>query len=503
MISRSPYGEKFKYTQNLKGERLKMDSLPAGRKTVVVQGLGFVGSAMAAALSSARDADNKPTYNVIGVDLADKKNYWKIAMINSGKSPTPSMDRMIDRAYRNGRKSKNLIATYSQYAYTKADVVLVDVGLDINKAKNGNTGDYSFSFDKFRMAIMEVALYVRKSALIIIETTVPPGATENVIYPIFKEVFSRRGISPDNIGLVYSYERVMPGPNCLDSIVNFYRVYAGINKRSAERAKRFFKTFINTDKYPLFEMPAPRAAEMAKVLENSFRAMNIAYIQEWTEYAHKAGVNLFNVIGAIRKRPTHANIMLPGFGVGGYCLTKDAMLADWSYRNIFGGKSRLGMSLQAIATNDLMPSYAFSLLKKEVGALKNRLVTILGVTYLNDVADTRNSPSGIFYDKCLKEGARVLAHDPVINFWEEKKLRINTDIRSLKKKKHDIAVFTVRHKAYVNMPSDEILATLKGVKVIVDANGVLTDRKAKELLDSGIKILGVGKGHWQNPTGLK
>ena len=133
----------------------------------------------------------------------------------------------------------------------------------------------------------------------------------------------------------------MPGPSYLNSIVNFYRVYSGINKESRLKAREFFESFINTQDYPLSEVHSNTAAEMAKVLENSFRAMNIAFIQEWTEYAEKAGVNLFEVIEAIRIRPTHKNIMLPGFGVGGYCLTKDPLLADWSYQNMFHSEKNL------------------------------------------------------------------------------------------------------------------------------------------------------------------
>ena len=141
---------------------------------------------------------------------------------------------------------------------------------------------------------------------------------------------------------------------------------------------------------------------MAKVLENSYRAANIAFIQEWTEYAEKAGVNLYDVINAIRVRSTHQNIMAPGFGVGGYCLTKDSLLADWSLNNLFKGNKHLDMSLNAININDLMPRYTFNLLKKEIKKIKNINLAIFGVSYLNDVVDTRFSPSEFFSTCVLK-----------------------------------------------------------------------------------------------------
>ena len=141
--------------------------------------------------------------------------------------------------------------------------------------------------------------------------------------------------------------------------------------------------------------------------------------------------------------------MQPGFGVGGYCLPKDALLADWSYNNLFGQKGHLNMSLNAVAVNDRMPGYVLQLLKQHIN-LKNKNITILGISYLNDVADTRYSPAEYFYDKCIAEGTIINLHDPLVKFWDEKNIKIDTNINHLKNKKHDIAVFTIRHSIYLN-----------------------------------------------------
>jgi len=237
---------------------------------------------------------------------------------------------------------------------------------------------------------------------------------------------------------------------------------------------------------------------MAKVLENSYRAMNIAFIQEWTEYAEKAQVNLFEVIEAIRVRPTHKNIMLPGFGVGGYCLTKDSLLANWSYQNLYDSDKKLKMSVDAVAINDLMPNHTFELLEHEVGLLRGKFITIMGVSYLGDVADTRHSPTELFYDRCVEEGAVVSLHDPLVPLWQEKDLMIETSFNSLRGKRHDIAVFATRHRQYLIMDADDMLSILKGVKIIIDANNIINDDVAKQLSAKGIKMIGVGKGHWNN-----
>lgn len=500
MISKSPYEDVFEYSIDIDKENLRIDNFlnSKGKKTVVVQGLGFVGSAMAAALSNAKDESNNIIYNVIGVDFPNEKNYWKIARVNSGKPPILSSDRNMDVAYQSIYKNKNLFATYSEHAYSKADFVVVAVHLDIRKKIAGNPYAYSFSYDDFKGAIQAVANNISENTLVVVETTVPPGTTEKVIYPIFVEAFKRRKLDISRLQLVHSSERIMPGPNYLNSVINFYRVYSGINKESKIKAKEFFESFINTEDYPLYEMHSTTASEMAKVLENSFRAMNIAFIQEWADYAQKAGVNLFEVIDAIRMRPTHKNIMAPGFGVGGYCLPKDSLLADWSYNNLFDGRGQLKMSLDAIATNDLMPEYTFKLLKQEIGDFKNICIAILGVSYLNDVADTRYSPTAFFYDKCLKEKAIIDLHDPIVTFWEERNIRINTDINHLRNKRHDLAVFAVRHTKYLNLTVDDILSILHGVRVIIDANNIITDDNARKLSKKGVKMIGVGKGHWEN-----
>jgi nucleotide sugar dehydrogenase len=499
MISKSPFGEEFEYQLDINGENRKIDEFINDRKTVVVQGLGFVGSAMVAALAHAKNKKNDAIYNVIGLDLPDEKNYWKIAMVKNGKPPVLSPDNDLDAAYHDSFNNGNLFATYSEYAYSKADIVVIDIHLDINKKDIGNPYEYDFTYDNFKRAINTVAQNISENTLIIIETTVPPGTTEKIIYPIFRDAFKKRTLDFKTLYLSHSYERVMPGLNYLGSIINFYRVYSGINRESRNKAREFFESFINTDEYPLFEMHSPAASEMSKVLENSYRAMNIAFIQEWTEYAHNAEVNLFEIIDAIRHRPTHKNIMLPGFGVGGYCLTKDSLLADWSYKNLFKGNGHLEMSLNAVKTNDLMPDYTFKLLKCEVNNLKNKHITILGISYLNDIADTRHSPAGRFFDKCIDEGAIVNLHDPLVSFWDEKDLVIDTDIAHLKTKLHDAAVFTVRHQQYLDLTAHDIVTLLKGVEVIIDANNIINEQTAAQLSEMGIRSIGVGKGHWQNP----
>jgi UDP-N-acetyl-D-glucosamine dehydrogenase len=465
------------------------------RSVVSVQGLGFVGTAMVAALVIAKTEKRQPLYNVIGVDLSDESSYQKIALVNEGKPPVKAIDPLLVDAYCLGRDQGNLMATYSAEAFSRSDVVVVDIHLDIKKSRLGDVDNTEFDYEGFKKSLTTVAEHIRENTLVILETTVPPGTTERIVYPLFRESFVRRGLDIKKLCLCYSYERVTPGVDYLNSVINFYRVYAGINEESARKAQEFFESFINTKDFPLSCLHSVTACEMAKVLENSFRAMNIAFIQEWTEFADRSRVNLFEVIAAIRQRPTHRNIMSPGFGVGGYCLTKDPLLADWSGREFFGC-GPLSMARQAVQINDLMPFYTFNRLKEVLEKVHGACIAVLGLSYLEGVGDSRYSPTQYFYDLCISEGAKVEVHDPLLTFWPEKGLPINNQIESLQSKKIEAVVFAVRHKEYLQYTAGQIMQFFPGAHIFVDANNILSEVVRTELENSGKKVIGIGKGHW-------
>lgn len=469
------------------------NALDSNKKTVVIQGIGFVGAAMLAAVSNVKDSSSKPVYNVVGVDLNDPLSQKKIENVNEGVAPISSSDKTLEKAYADAHIMGNLFATSDASVFELADIIVVDINLDIHKVALGNAADYRFSFDGYLAGLKAIMHNISENTLIIIESTVPPGTTQKVILPFIQEMCSERSIDPAKIFLAHSYERVMPGSKYLDSIVNYYRVYSGINDQSKDRTHEFLSSFINTDRYPLRRLGSTTASEMSKVLENSFRAMNIAFIQEWTEYAELAGVDLFEVIDAIRDRPTHKNIMAPGFGVGGYCLTKDALLADYGYNEIFKSGKRLSMSIRAVDTNDLMPKHSFELFEKQIKNLETLNVAILGVSYLNDVGDTRYTPLGLFYDLIIGRVNKLTLFDPYVEYWTERDVSVNTELH------HDpdvnCVVLTVRHKQYGSLSIDDIKSNFPNVIYIFDANNVLSQETAYTLIESGKYYYSVGRGN--------
>ena len=478
-------------------ERIASFVMKSALPIVVVQGLGFVGTAMVAALSVAQRSDGTPCFKVIGVDVDTEQGQRKVSKINAGKPAIVSSDSNIDDAIQLGWDEERLMATTLVDVYQYADVLVIDINLDVQKWYDESALQYDVDLSVYRKAIKDVAETIKEDALVIVESTVPPGMTEEVIYPIFRAAFDQRGLDIQKLSLVHSYERVMPGANYLKSITDYYRVFAGMTSGASLKARRFSEQFINVDEYPLTELASPRASEISKVLENSYRAMNIAFIQEWTEFAEEAGVNLFEVLRAIKLRATHNNIMAPGFGVGGYCLTKDSLLADWSKINLFGSASHLEKSIAAVHTNDQMPLHSFRLLKKAIGSLENTTIALLGVSYLNDVADTRSSPADIFYEACMAEGANMVLHDSFVSYWPERKLNVLNDLKAVGAQNPEVVIFAVRHSEYLQIDAETLYHLFSSAKVIVDANNIISDEKAAYLHGKNVRLIGVGKGHWK------
>tara|TARA_A100001015_G_C14982713_1_gene710175 strand:- start:50 stop:1549 length:1500 start_codon:yes stop_codon:yes gene_type:complete len=463
------------------------------KKVVVVQGLGFVGAVMSLVCANSISEN----YAVIGVDIANEDNYWKIESINSGLFPIIASDPKIDKFFKKSVKKKNFLATYDSYAYSKADYIIVDINLDVQKKSdfNGNLISYDVDLNPFKNAIRAIGKNCKEDCLILVETTVPPGTCKKVVKPTIENCLFERSLSTKDFKLGHSYERVMPGPDYIDSIQNFYRVYSGIDKKSADSTEAFLKTIVSTKKYPLTRLGNTNATELAKVLENSYRAMNIAFATEWSRFAEESEVNLYEVVDAIRMRPTHSNLMYPGIGVGGYCLTKDPLLASWAKQQHFGSKEALIQSERGVTINDKMPLFAFEHMKKtfDLIDLNGRKITFLGVSYRSNVADTRYSPVERFYNFCLKDKAKISLHDPYVSFWEELNLDINQDLMSTLNNDIEILIISTAHDEYKN--SERFIQRLinKESMMIYDTVGSFSENEIKKLSKKhNIKVLGRG-----------
>jgi len=457
-------------------------------QNIVVQGLGFVGSAMAVAVASKLDKKSKPLFNVVGVDLPNIEGQSRIESINSGEFPFLTNDKKLIDELRNCIERGNLKATKNTNVYSEAHIVITSINCDM--IANGDQEKIAIS--SFTESIRKVAETIMEDTLIIIESTVPPGTCQKIIYPLFKEIFSARQLDFNRIFLAHSYERVMPGDKYLDSIINYWRVYSGINKKSAEQCKAFLEKVINTKDFPLTRLSNTTASETSKLLENSYRAVNIAFMEEWGRFAEEIGIDIFEIVDAIRMRPTHSNIRQPGFGVGGYCLTKDPLFAKIAARDIFKiDNHEFPFSTQSIEINGNMPKVTLNKLNNYFNnKIEGKNFLLMGATYRQDVGDTRFSPSEYFAKDLLKMKVCLTVCDPLISFWEEMQIKVENKILDFSQ--FDAIVFAVPHKEFSII--DFSSAKIHEHTLIFDANNVLTKVQTEYIKNNNLKYESIGRG---------
>ena len=470
-----------------------------GRQTVAVQGLGFVGTATAAVVSGVRDPQSQPCYFVLGIDLPNRNGREKAQKINAGLTVINSADPELHRLIHQGaRETKNLYATTDERFFSLADVIIVNVPFDVVDLSIEVHSQIRVNEGDFEKALATIGRWMKPDALILIETTVPVGACEKLAFPVLERERHKRGID-SALFLAYSYERVTPGRRYVDSIRRQSRSFAGVDPRSSAKASDFLTSLIELKENPLIELDSLAACEMGKLLENSYRAMNIAFIHEWTLFAEKCGVDLFSIVDSIRVRKgTHDNMRYPGLGVGGYCLPKDMLLAQWSAAHYYQSDIVLRMSFAAACINREMPLHTAGLAKEILdGHLEGKTILICGVSYLAEVGDTRHSPSAVLAAELVRHGAKVIAHDPYVREWPEMpEIVVEGDLVSCLRRSAAV-IFSVPHRAYLDIEPKMLIDNLNCSRLIVDAQNIISDEKGRVLKSEGFRLIGSGKGHWR------
>ena len=531
-FSVSPTGEKFPLPEpgdyKIEFENLKKrvkEERSKNREIVVVMGVGFVGAVMAAIVADTVDSEGQPSKFVIGMQRPSVRSFWKIPLLNRGVSPVkaedPEVEPMIKRCV---TEKKTLIATYTYDVLQLADIVVVDVQCDYLKEKLGNVSSGQTDMAALEASLHVIAENIPAEALVLIETTVAPGTTEQVAYPIMKKIFRNRGIESDPL-LAHSYERVMPGRNYVASIRDFWRVCSGINEKARNRVVKFLNEVLNTEKYPLTVMDRPIESETAKIVENSYRATILAFLDEWSLFAERNGVDLIKVIKAIKVRPTHSNIIFPGPGIGGYCLPKDGGLGVWAYKHILGFDDNIfKITPMAININDTRGLHVGQLTRDALRNMGQPIasadILVLGAAYREDVGDTRYSGSEVVIRKLTEMGAEIRVHDPYVEHWwefeqqdtfpapgqskarffrnQEKLKDICIEPNLNKALNHaEAVIFAVPHKAYLHLDPDEVVRTIGQPAAIIDCFGILTDEKIRRYFQLGCEVKGLGRGHIQ------
>lgn len=533
-VSLSPDGESFPLPlesdyadEAIRLNQIVNDQRQMNREIVVVMGVGFVGAVMAGVVADSTDpvsGDSK--YFVIGMQRPSARSFWKIPYLNRGLAPVkaedPEVVPLIDRCV---NRKKTLTASFSYEALKLADIVVVDVQCDYLKERLGDVCKGSADIKALEDSLKVIGENIRPDCLVLIETTVPPGTTEYVAYPIMKKSFEKRGLTHAEPCLAHSFERVMPGRNYVASIRDFWRVCSGINEIARKKVVQFLSNVIHVDKYPLTVLDRPIESETCKIVENSYRAAILAFLDEWSRFSERNGVDLIKVIQAIKVRPTHSNIIFPGPGIGGYCLPKDGGLGVWAYQTLMGFEDDIfKITPMAIDINDTRALHVAELTRD---ALRNMgkivaasRIAVLGASYREDVGDTRYSGSELIVRKLTEMGAEVVAHDPYVQHWWEfekqdtypapghswSRFFRNQDKMSELQMAEDLGaalngsdavILAVRHSVYLTLSPENILEMTGRPVAVVDCFGILSDDHIRIFFEKGCEVKGLGRGHIQ------
>lgn len=352
---------------------------------VVVIGQGYVGLPVAVAAAEAG-------FTVIGFDL----DVAKVASIAAGHSPVEDIsdDRLAGLlstgAYR---------ATSDPADLAGFDVAVVSVPTPLNE------GDPDLSY--IESAARTLATYLRPGACVILESTTYPGTTEELVAPLLEEGSGLRAGAGFHLG--YSPERIDPG-NPTWRLENTPKVVSGIDQASLTAVQAFFDRFVDKT----VAVSSPREAELTKLLENTFRHVNIALVNELAVFAHDLGIDVWEAIDAASTKPFGYLRFTPGPGVGGHCLPIDPSYLSWSV------KRRLGQTFRFVElandVNDHMPQYVVARISAALNErclpVRGQRVLLLGLAYKRNTGDARESPSARIAAELVRLGAEVHAADP-------------------------------------------------------------------------------------------
>ncbi|OGD53440.1 hypothetical protein A3K81_04885 [Candidatus Bathyarchaeota archaeon RBG_13_60_20] len=448
---------------------------------LVVVGMGYVGAPSAALFADVEG------FQVTGVQRRTRRSGWKIDHMNQGRSPIggdePGLAELIERVVRRG----TLRVTDDTSSYGEADAVLIDVQTPVDSRR---VPIYESLSDVTR----DVGREMKRGAMICVESTVAPGTTQNLVKPILEEESGMR--AGEDFSLVYSYERVMVG-RLLHNLTLMPRVVGGLTPGCAGRGAELYRKIV---KAPIYETDC-LTAEIAKLAENAYRDVNIAFANEVALICESLGSDVHEVrryVNSLPHDPSDSDknpyrmMMAPGAGVGGHCLPKDTWLLKYGV-DAYGSKQLTPwVMVSSRAINDRMPLHMLSLIKdglEENGVdLEAARVAILGYAFLENSDDTRNSPAYPLYRGLEGACGEVVVHDPHVR--EEAGINLTSDLSAATEGKDCIALVT-KHREYYGIDLGWLKQQMR-TPIIVDGRNVF-DPAAAERAGFAFRAVGVGR----------
>lgn len=423
------------------------------RKIVTVIGLGYVGLPLATLCA-------EKGYKTFGLSI-DRK---KMKMINEGISPIKGdteLDKMVAK--------KQVVATLDANVMNRSDIVIICVPTPVDKY-------YNPDLKPIKSATAKAALHMKKGQLIIIESTINPGVCEEVVLPILEKGGKKVG---KDFFLAHCPERINPGDPKWN-VRNIPRVVGAITKRGSQLASAFYRSIIEGS---VREMNSIKEAEATKIIENSFRDINIAFVNELAKSFDKLGIDVYDVIKGASTKPFAFMAHYPSCGVGGHCIPVDPYyLIERAKQSGFDHRFlRIAREI-----NNSMPSYTVNQLIRilnELGkSVKGTPIGVLGLSYKANVGDIRESPSVKIIELLKNFHATVHIYDPY--FPEE------SNVKSLDAllKKSEAIILATPHSEFVSMDLRKLKKN--GIKVVIDGQNALDKNLLVRL---GIRYKGIGR----------
>lgn len=450
-------------------------------KKLVVIGMGYVGIPAAALFA------NVEGFTVVGIQRRSRRSGWKIDWLNQGRNPIggeePGLSELIKRVVEKG--TFRVTDDFSECR--DADYILIDVQTPTDEKGTPR-------YESLKEVSRQIGRNMPKNVLVVIESTVAPGTTENVVKPILEEESGLK--AGKDFYLAFSYERVMVG-RLLHNIINYPRIIGGIDEESTRRAMELYKHIIKAELYPTDAL----TAEVAKVVENTYRDVNIAFANEVALMCESLRVDVFKVRELVNTLPNDPsnpsanpirNMHFPGAGVGGHCLPKDPWLLKYGVDTYGKFKIQPEIIVKSRKLNSWMPIHMVELLEEGLKEADRRLedskIAILGVAFLENSDDTRNTPAKPLYEILKERKAKPILHDPYVRDFEIPFTRnLDETITDA-----DALVLVTKHKQYLDLDLDYIKNKMR-TPVIIDGRNAYDKNKCEE---KGFIYKGVGKPRW-------
>lgn len=396
------------------------------KSKIAIVGQGYVGLPLAIAAAEAG-------YITLGIDL----DLEKVKIINAGKSTIEDISHSrVKKQIESGNYSIS-----NDFSHAKdCNIIVICVPTPLNS-------EHLPDLSHILQSASEISKYLTPETLVILESTVAPGTTRNLLIP---ELLKYSKLTIDQIDVAFSPERIDP-MNSVWNLQSTPKIVSGLSERAKIKAVDFYSKFIKE----IIECESLEIAETSKLLENSFRLINISFINEISMFCRKIGIDVNKVISAASTKPYGFMAFFPSLGIGGHCIPVDPVYLSHKAKEI---GSNLGLIDLSLKINLNLPNYFVKQAEDKLGTLSNKKIIVLGLAYKSNISDYRETPVESLIHGLREKNAHVFWHDELVKVWKnEKSTPLSSDF--------DLAIIATPHDYFdlTKLGSVEVINTRESI----------------------------------------